>query len=822
MTTNSDTFHANLFYSYSHKDARYRDDMEKALSQLKRENLLQDWSDLNILPGRRISEAIRKKMDESDIFVFLLSRDFIASDACMKEWEYAKQLSTAEKPIFRIPIILRDCSWEDLLSDDDIKALPEDANSVTSGDEDTAWRQVYEGIKNVINELRSTFIPKLEFIEEMEETDFAAQQHIKLQDIFIFPTLSYYSPQAEEGPLHREIIEDQVGLLEKNHILIHGVDMSGKTALGRYMFLSLTKEQSFPVLHIDLKEISKKPNEKVFSDAYYRQFSGDYSIWKQQKNKILILDDLTSDSNSIELIELAKEHFDKIIVTLSTDIFYSYFKDEERLADFQEVEIAPLNQKKQEELIRKRLDLSDRGEPISDGRVDQIEDHVNSIIISNKIVPRYPFFVLSILQTYEAFMPDNLSITSYGHCYQVLIIANLVKAGISREDSDINACFNFAENLAFKIYQNSKLHTPVELNFEEFVTEYKDKYIISDAILSRLKKDDYGIISNDGSFRTPYMYYFFLGRLLSKGNQENKNIIAKMCEQSHVSSNYLTLLFVIHHTNDNEIIDDILLRTMCALDSIDPAKLDQNETSSFKGLVDALPENILSRRSVEEERKKERERRGTNNDLTESEDRSEGQIDEDPVNDVYRILKNNEIMGQVLRNKYGSLEKPKIEEAIETVADSGLRLVKLLLDEDWIADSAHYIHQKYPDHDIEETKKVIQYLSFLWTMGNIEKIVTSVNVPEIREIVHEVVRQKSTPAYDLIGYFNHLDSVEKLTDGVKRELETLLKKHNDFFLRRVLSIRTQRYMNTHRSRVSIEQSVCSLLKIEYVYKPGVK
>ena len=822
MTTDRNTFHANLFYSYSHKDAQYRDDMEKTLSQLRRESLLKDWSDLNILPGRRISEEIREKMDETDIFVFLLSRDFIASDACMAEWKYAKQLATEGKLIFRIPIILRDCPWEDLLSDDDIKALPEDANSVTSGDEDTAWKQVYEGIKDVINELRSTFIPKLEFIEEMEKTDFAAQQHIKLQDIFIFPTLSYYPPQAEEGPLHREIIQDQVGLLEKNYILIHGVDMSGKTALGRYMFLSLTKEQSFPVLHIDLKEISKKPNEKVFSDAYYRQFSGDYSVWKQQKDKILILDDLTSDSNSIELIQLAKEHFDKIIVTLSTDIFYSYFKDEERLADFQEVEIAPLNQKKQEELIRKRLDLSDRGEPISDGRVDQIEDHVNSIIISNKIVPRYPFFVLSILQTYEAFMPDNLSITSYGHCYQVLIIANLVKAGISREDSDINACFNFAENLAFKIYQNSKLHTPVKLDFEEFVMEYKSKYIISDAILSRLKKDDYGIISNDGSFRTPYMYYFFLGRFLSKGNQENKDIIAKMCKQSHVSSNYLTLLFVIHHTNDNEIIDDILLRTMCALDSIDPAKLDQNETNSFKGIVDALPENILSRRSVEEERKKERERRGINNDLTESEDRSEGQIGEDPVNDIYRILKNNEIMGQVLRNKYGSLEKPKIQEAIETVADSGLRLVKLLLDKDWIADSAHYIHQKYPDHDIKEIKKVIQYLSFLWTMGNIEKIVTSVNVPEIREIVHEVVRQKSTPAYDLIGYFNHLDSVEKLTDGVKRELETLLKKHNDFFLRRVLSIRTQRYMNTHRSKVSIEQSVCSLLKIEYVYKPGVK
>ena len=134
-------------------------------------------------------------------------------------------------------------------------------------------------------------------------------------------------------------------------------------------------------------------------------------------------------------------------------------------------------------------------------------------------------------------------------------------------------------------------------------------------------------------------------------------------------------------------------------------------------------------------------------------------------------------MGQILRNKYGSLEKPRIKEAIETVADGGLRLVKLgLMDRDWIADAAQYIHKKHPDHNIGEIKRSIQILSFLWTMANVEKIVNSINVPEIRKIVNEVVRQKLTPAYDLIGYFNHLDSTEKLTDGVKQELETLLKK----------------------------------------------
>ena len=37
-----------------------------------------------------------------------------------------------------------------------------------------------------------------------------------------------------------------------------------------------------------------------------------------------------------------------------------------------------------------------RNKPITDGFVDQVESRVNSIVISNKIVPRYPFYILAI------------------------------------------------------------------------------------------------------------------------------------------------------------------------------------------------------------------------------------------------------------------------------------------------------------------------------------------------------------------------------------------------------------------------------------------
>ena len=813
MTRQQSVFTVRLFYSYCHKDARHRVAMERSLAFLKQEGLLKDWSDQSILPGQSISQKVREEMDRADIMVFFLSQDFIASEACIKEWRHAKQLSQ-RKSLFRIPVILRDCAWKDLLASDDIKALPTDGKPVAEfTDADAAWQQVYEGVKDVINQLRNTFTPKSEFIGEIEKTDFLSQQHLKLKDIFVFPRLSCYAPQTKDGQVQEKIVTNREELLKKKYTLIHGEEMSGKTALGRHLFLSLVEKS--PVLHMDLEQVSKRHSEKIFPDIYQRQFNGDYNLWKLQNNKTLILDNLSSSSNLIDFIVFAKKFFDRIVVTLSSDVFNSYFRDEKRFAEFVEMKIEPLTHRQQEELIRKRLMLSDRHEPITDGYVDQVESRVNSTIISNKIVPRYPFFVLSILQTYEAFMPDNMRITSHGHCYYVLILANLIKAGIDRSDDAINVCLHFAENLSFRIYQCAE--QGIELDFNGFVSEYQKKFIIPKSILRRLQNHDYGIVTRDGGFKTSYMHYFFLGRFLSKNGEEYRDVIERMCKESHVTSNHLTLLFIIHHTNDNQIIDDILLRTMCTLDVVRPAVLDSEETKIFRNLVDTIPKNILSKDSVEAERGKERDARDDTLDHQVETKEKEQTENEDIVNDLYRILKNNEILGQVLKNKYGTLERAKIEEIVEEVADSGLRLINLVLrDEKEIADNAHYLQKKHPDDDIQKIENILLGLSFLWIMLNVEKIVGAINHPEIREVVNEVVHRRATPAYELIGYFSQLDSATKLTKEIKRELSILLKKHDDRFLKSVLSIRTQHYLNTHRSDVSIEQSVCSLLGIKYV------
>ena len=803
-----------LFYSYSHRDAKYRNSMETALSLLEQQRLLTGWSDLNITPGKSISASVRRAMDSSDIMVFLLSHDFIASPECVKEWNYAKELAMRQL-LIRIPVILTDCPWEDFLGSDDIKALPNDATSVASfPNESTAWQQVYEGIKLTIAELRTTFTPKGDYLEQIDTTDFLSNDRVKLSDIFVFPLLSSYLPQRTKGGQFKEQqITKRTDLLKKRHVIIHGTEVSGKTALARHLFLSLAHESS-PVLFIDLERMSSTLIENILRDAYRSQFNGDYELWRHRPDKTIVIDNLTPNPRLLDFVIAAKDYFETVVATVSSDAFNAFFMDDERLTGFAATKIEPLSHPQQERLIRNRLRLVSGGETFTDGQVDQVERRVDSIIVSSLIVPRYPFFVLSILQTYEAYVPD-MKITAYGHCYYVLIMSNLVKSGIPHSDAAIGTSLNFAEHLAFATYTSSRENRP--LDFEAFLSQYIDAYIIDHSILSRLQRDDYGIISRHGRFRAGYMYYFFLGRFLSRNSQTHRDLIQNIIADSYLPSNYLTLLFIIHHTTDHEIIDDILLGVMGAFESVTPAKLNRSETKMFGEIVDAMSDSILSDETVDTQRNRERERRYIQDREYEANDTDDNYSgNSHPVNDCYRVFRNNAILGQVLKNKYGTLERPRVEDIVETIAEGGLRVVNILLnDEREIEYLARHFQKEVPDSTLNEVKNILRYFSFIWTMNNVERIVTAVNHPEIRDTLSKVVARKDTPAYDLIEYFSRLDSAKEMTDSVRDKLDALLKKHDDRFVQGVLSVRTQHYLNTHRTRESVAQSVCALLRIEY-------
>ncbi len=667
-----------LFYSYSHVDEQYRQDMERALALLKRNSNLQEWHDRKITAGQKWSEKIRKELETSDIVAFIVTPDFLSSEACVEEWEIAKSLPN----ITLVSIIVRDCPWQDFDEMSDFQVLPKDGKAIALWeDEDTAWKDVYEGLKKLLEELQATFLLDTEFRQNLTRIEFCSQSRdtTQLEDVFVFPQVYTYMRFADtEKQIHNA---DE--LLEYNLALIRGENQSGKSKLCAHLFLHLIENDN-PALIIDLEEIkSKTPNINVFEKKYIEEFSGDFDLWRTQKDVTVIFDNLTSRPHSLQHITLAKNTFSKVIVATSSDSYNAYFKDEVALSDFSNFRIGPFNHNKQEQLIRKWLSLSsdksDASREIEHARVDKIERDVNSVLINNKVVPRYPFYILSILQTHEYFMPRDMQITAYGHCYYALIIANLIKSGIDSTDENINPCFNFASHLAFHIHlSGGEEHRISSTSFSEFKTEYKKKYLINDSLINRLCSTN-GLLrtSNEGyvCFNLPYSYYFFLGRHLAQTYEENNPTLSKMMEHSFVRENTLALTFAIHHAQDSKILDDILMHTVCSVDQFEPAKLDQHETKIFNKLLETIPKKILSERSVESERAAEREKLDQSDKVEEEEDYSSSE----DSRQIYVSQKNMEILSQILKNKAGVLEKSRIEEVVEILCDAGLRIISIFL-----------------------------------------------------------------------------------------------------------------------------------------------
>ncbi len=145
-----------LFYSYSHRDEELRDELEKQLTLLKRQGLIQPWHDRRITAGKEWKGEIDAHLEQADIVLLLVSADFLASDYCYDvEWKRAKARHDAAQARV-VPIIVRDVSWHSAPFAK-LQALPTDGKAVTTWDNrDTAWRNVAEGIEEVVVELRTT------------------------------------------------------------------------------------------------------------------------------------------------------------------------------------------------------------------------------------------------------------------------------------------------------------------------------------------------------------------------------------------------------------------------------------------------------------------------------------------------------------------------------------------------------------------------------------------------------------------------------------------------------------------------------------------
>lgn len=142
-----------IFVSYCHANAVQQAKLQVHLAQLKRDEV-ETWFDGDMEAGDKLNTEISRKLRAADIFVALMSPEYIASHWC--QLEYRRAMGRRARGSMRVVVVVvRPCAWKDTGASD-LKVLPRDGKAVSDWRSmDHAFANVAEGIKGAVKAVRT-------------------------------------------------------------------------------------------------------------------------------------------------------------------------------------------------------------------------------------------------------------------------------------------------------------------------------------------------------------------------------------------------------------------------------------------------------------------------------------------------------------------------------------------------------------------------------------------------------------------------------------------------------------------------------------------
>jgi hypothetical protein len=304
---------------------------------------------------------------------------------------------------------------------------------------------VYDGVKGVTE--REILIKRLKIKEgfsnflqttDMLSTAHSQKEEVLLNDIFISPELSKFDNLREyEKKVNFETLIENIH--EQPRILIAGENQSGKTTICKKLFIEFRKKNLVPIYISDPNHHYQGKMENRIKKAYTEQYTS-MQIEEIDKHRIVpIIDDFHFAKNKSKHIQDLSFYRHQVIIV--DDIFSLNVKDENLIGSYYHFKIEELTPLLRNRLIKKWTHLTDKESSCSNienalyKKIDEkteLVDRTLGKIFGRGIMPAYPFFILSIISTYEVFAkPLDQEITSQGYCYQALIYMYLRKQGVT-------------------------------------------------------------------------------------------------------------------------------------------------------------------------------------------------------------------------------------------------------------------------------------------------------------------------------------------------------------------------------------------------------
>lgn len=590
------------------------------------------------------------------------------------------------------------------------------------------------------------------------------QIKLTLKDLFTYPRIE--NIESEKIVDSEKILKDK----NTNNVVLFGSDQSGKTSILKTLYQYWYYHGCTPIL-IDTCNITNLNVRQLLKNNYRKQYnehktSFDQYLSLEYDKKIILVDNfhfLKSTLNKDAILKELKSFSNRIILVcddISALEETSLGSEENKV--FEKYSILPFGHINRDTLIEKWLSKLNLTHEEIFSRKKQVHSQLNDILGSN-LVPAYPLFILTVLQSLDATTPLKAEITSYGHCYQALIYLSFAKNGLKEDEFEVVDNFlSYVSNSMYELderYLSKDRLNDLYVTFgEKFITTHEFSDLIRILIDSKIIIED---SVGNLAFKYIYIYYYYTAKYFSKYKLQEKGFIEKLCENIEKKENSFIILFITHHSPNPKVIEEIIYSSMDQFTDLDPITLINSETDFMINSVELASSTVLENIKPEDYHKEQL----ASKDNIEVKDTKEKISDvNEHINKINKALKSIEINGQLLKVRYGSIEIEKLKNIIEESFLICFRLIKFLV----------------TDLSNEETITILADQFEEYIKLNNSKISSS---PTRLELINAIQKALSNITYyichftlDKTAYFIGNDKLSKLYKEIAYEIDTPASK----------------------------------------------
>lgn len=670
-----------------------------------------------------------------------------------------------------------------------------------------------------------------------------------LDDIFVYPILEEFSINQEKNDDFREIQINSKDIINEKFslpIIIYGDEKFGKTCLGKKLYLDYFEMDYCPIF-LNSNSIKKYIDnvDKLILKSFTEQYEDDPERFNQLDNnkKVIIIDDF----DKLDTPRKIKEKFlEKIISIYKNTIILcnNMFDLQDLITGSNEyiinISLKQFKLKKFGYALRNRLinkwNIIGREELEGENDILVINEETlrrMNTIIGNNYVPSVPFYLLIILQAFEVGNEHNFNDSSYGYYYEYLILQTLNK--ISNKQGDKEAFINFMVCLAKKFY-DEKINKISHENLKNFHTWFCAEYRVSSTFKSFINFEEFVYdmcksnllcnIYDMYQFSYKYIYYYSIGKYFGD-NIEKMDIqveVSKIISKLHIEEYANIVIFIIHHTKNEFVLNQLLACAINILKDKQFVKL-QDDISFINELQSELPQIVIENIDIDENRqnkldKLDKELNETESEIAYTKD-DEDNIEINKINELNFAFKTMEILGQILKNYWGSLKgdvRQKIgcelylvglrslRETYDIFNDARQNLVSIIEKEIEIKNIT----------DIEEikkrTRKMLFLFSALFTQSCIDKVASCIGDDKLSETFKDIEENIEFNSVKMINLAIQLEYF-----GGKfpySYVESLLKENkNNLLATFLIKHMVRNYLYMYKTTVSDKSKISALIDI---------